>query len=165
MTKLVLAGDLHLGHRSICEYRSRFTSVEEHDEVVFDNLASSVYKRDSLYLLGDVAFTKEGLARIKSINCKSKVLLLGNHDLERGITMFDLLDVYDKIHALHSRRNVWFSHCPIHASEMRDRKGNIHGHKHVGVIDDKRYVNVCIDHTDFKPITFALAMEQIMDNQ
>lgn len=165
MSKLFLTSDLHLGHKSICRYRQQFETVEEHDAVVFDNLASAVNKRDSIYFMGDVAFTFEGLEKIKTLNVKSKVLIIGNHDLERGITVEHLADVYDKVFALHSRRNVWFSHCPIHPSEMRDRIGNIHGHKHVGVIDDPKYFNVCLEHTNYKPVLFSQVAEQFKANE
>ena len=30
------------------------------------------------------------------------MLILGNHDLERGVTMFDLMNTYDKIESLYS---------------------------------------------------------------
>lgn len=113
MSRLFLTSDLHLGHRSICKYRQQFKTVEEHDAIVFDNLASAVSKRDSIYFMGDVAFTFDGLEQIKSLNVKSKVLILGNHDLERGIKVEHLTEIYDKIFALHSRRHVWFTHCPI----------------------------------------------------
>ncbi len=160
MSKLFLTSDLHLGHRSICKYREQFKTVEEHDDIVFGNLASAVSKRDSVYFMGDVAFTFEGLNKIKTLNVKSKVLILGNHDLERGIKIEHVSEVYDKVFALHSRRNVWFTHCPIHPDEMRDRMGNIHGHKHEGVIDDQRYFNVCLEHTEYKPVLFSQAAEQ-----
>ena len=160
MSKLFLTSDLHLGHRSICKYRKQFKTVDEHDEVVFDNLASAVSKRDSIYFMGDVAFTFEGLAKIKSLNVKSKVIILGNHDLERGIKIEHIAEVYDKVFALHSRRGVWFTHCPIHPSEMRDRIGSVHGHKHEGIIDDPRYFNVCLEHTKYKPVLFSQVMEQ-----
>jgi calcineurin-like phosphoesterase family protein len=110
--------------------------------------------------MGDVAFTFEGLAKIKSLNVKSKVLILGNHDLERGIKIKHVAEVYDKVFSLHSRRHVWFTHCPIHPSEMRDRIGNIHGHKHDRVINDPRYFNVCLERTEYKPVLFSQVVEQ-----
>lgn len=160
MSRLFLTSDLHLGHKNICKYRKQFKTVEEHDAIVFDNLASAVNKRDSVYFMGDIAFTLDGLEKIKSLNVKSKVLLLGNHDIERGIKMAHIMDTYDKVFSLHSKRNVWFSHCPIHPSEMRDRKGNVHGHGHKSVIDDPRYFSVCLEHTNYKPVLFSQVVER-----
>lgn len=160
MTRLMIASDLHLGHKNIHKFREQFTSAQEHHEYVFENLASNVQKRDNLFLLGDVAFTKEWLEKIKSVNCVKKTLILGNHDTENGIKIHDLVGVYDEIHSLYSRRNVWFSHCPIHSSGLRKKVLNIHGHYHKhkvmdGGVEDKRYINACVEHTDYKPISFA----------
>lgn len=155
MSRLMITSDLHLGHRNICKYRKIFTSPEEHDEVVFDNLATSINKHDTLYLLGDIAFSKEWLNKIKSIKCRYKLLICGNHDTERGITMKDLVDTYDNVMALLSKRNYWFSHCPIHPQEIRGKLGVVHGHLHNQLVEgDDRYYNACLEHTNYKPISF-----------
>jgi calcineurin-like phosphoesterase family protein len=168
MSKLYITSDLHLGHSNITRYRTNFATAEEHHETLFENLATTVGKRDTLYLLGDVAFDKEWLARIASLKVRHKVLICGNHDLERGIHMRDLVETYDAVYSLWSKRDYWFSHCPIHPQEMRARKGNIHGHLHGNRVwsqheeygsdgydeIDTRYLNACVEHCDWKPITF-----------
>lgn len=154
MSRLMIMSDLHLGHSNICKYREGFSSAQEHHETLFENLATNVGKRDTLYLLGDIAFTLEWLERIKTIKARHKLLVVGNHDTERGITMRHLVDVYDSVVSLFSKRNYWFSHAPIHSDEIRRRFGNIHGHCHGHKIDDKRYINACVEHTNYKPITF-----------
>lgn len=156
----MLSSDLHLGHRAICKYRTQFTSEEEHNETVFENLATGVNKRDSLILLGDVAFTKEWLYRLNEIHCVKKTLILGNHDTDRQITIKELAEVFDSIHSLWSNRNVWFSHCPIHPQELRSRKFNIHGHLHDSIVDDPRYINVCLEHTNYKPISYQELLKE-----
>ena len=165
MTRLMITSDLHLGHKNIHKFRTEFKSAEAHHETIFENLAMNVQKRDSLILLGDIAFDRYWLDKIKSIKCAKKLLICGNHDTENGIKMRDLVNVYDDVMALHSRRNYWFSHCPIHPQEMRGKIGNIHGHLHSNVIwrdsgllfsvTDKRYLNACVEHTNYKPISFA----------
>lgn len=176
MSKLWLSSDLHLGHRNICKYRQNFSSAEEHHNTIFENLATSVGKRDTLYLLGDIAFDKFWLQKVAELKVQHKVLICGNHDLENGIKMRDLVPIYDNIEVLWSKRNYWFSHCPIHPQEIRNRLGNIHGHLHGNMVwedeveiempgggstyyspIDTRYINVCVEHTDWKPITFAEA--------
>lgn len=166
MSRLLVTSDLHLGHNNICKYRTNFSSAEEHHETLFENLATELRKQDTLYLLGDIAFTKEWLERISNIKCAHKILICGNHDLERGIHMRDLVETYDAVYSMWSKRNYWFSHCPIHPQEMRSRKGNIHGHLHGNMVwkdwekqldtdeVDPLYFNACVEHTDWKPITF-----------
>ena len=161
MTKLWVSSDLHLGHKNVLKFRGdEFGCQQEHDEVIFDRLATSVGKRDSLYLLGDVAFTSEWLLRIASIKCAKKTLILGNHDTDQKVSFDDLTFAYDSIHSLHSRRNMWFSHCPIHESQFRGKVLNIHGHVHKKTLEDNRYFNACVDVNDYRPVTF----EHIINN-
>ena len=157
----MITSDLHLGHKRIHHFREGFQSADCHHEFVFENLAMNIQKRDSLILLGDIAFDKYWLEQIKSIKCAKKTLICGNHDTENGIKMRDLVDVYDEIHSLYAKRNVWFSHCPIHPHQFRGKILNIHGHLHDKLVrtelfdKDTRYRNACVEHTNFKPISFA----------
>ena len=66
MSKVYFAGDLHLSHKNICNFRKGYSSVEEHDAIIMDNILSTVNKRDKLYLMGDIAFSFEALALIKT---------------------------------------------------------------------------------------------------
>lgn len=158
MTRLVTGGDYHLGKNNVCEMRPQFTSDEEHNEVVFDNLACSVNKNDSLILMGDVAHTLEWHQRISEINCAKITLVPGNHCIEKKIKMIHLIAYYQSIDPYLSLRNCWWSHIPIHPDHLRGRKYNIHAHLHHDIIPDERFLNVSIDHWDLKPVTFAELM-------
>lgn len=153
MSRLVLSSDLHLGHKNITNYRTRFNSAEEHHEYVLLRHKETIQKNDTWYCLGDVAFTLPWLMRLKEIHCKRKVLILGNHELEKELTMGDLLKVFDAVYSLKAHKaygaKMWFSHCPIHPAEMRSKDLNIHGHTHDYHMDDPRFVNLCVEHTDF----------------
>lgn len=156
MSRLVISSDWHLGHRNIIKYRPElgFKTPEQHHEYILNNAKSFIKKGDTLILLGDIAFTKEWLERIKEIKCRRKVLYVGNHDLERNIKMVDLLEVFDDVQAFGSRRNCWFIHCPMHTDEVRRKKWVIHGHTHQHLIDVDNFINVCVDKTNYTPITF-----------
>lgn len=154
MSRNVVSADLHLGHKGICKYRTQFKTPEEHDAYVLSQHYATIKPNDTWYCFGDVAFTLEALMKIRAIPCKRKVLLMGNHDLERGdVTMLDLLGVFDEVLCLKAHKafgvNMWFSHCPIHPAEMRGKQLNIHGHLHDKLIDDPHYVNVCVEHTGY----------------
>jgi len=153
MSKVYFTSDLHLGHDNIHKYRKGFSSAQEHHEIVFDNLASTVNRTDKVFMLGDIAFSLEWLERIKTLPFR-KSLILGNHDIEGKIHIKDLVNVYDDISALTIYKNFWLSHCPIHNKELRGRAGNIHGHLHNKLIEDDKYINVCLEHTELKPIQF-----------
>jgi calcineurin-like phosphoesterase family protein len=171
MSKILLSSDLHLGHNNIHKYREKFTRAEEHHEYVFDRLATGVGKRDHLVLLGDVAFDTHWLYRLNEIKCLQKSIILGNHD--SSVPIQDIVNVFDKVYGLHSKKNFWLSHAPIHLSEMRNRLACIHGHTHSNLVmrttregnekPDPRYINVCLEHTDYKPIDFAEVREKFND--
>lgn len=146
--------DPHFGHQNIPKFRPCFSTVEEHDQHIFDNCNKLFRKQDKIWFNGDVAFTKEALYRIKELK-GTKILILGNHDTEwkkRGYTFQDLLEVFDDIQSLVKWHEFWLSHCPVHPDELRG-KINIHGHIHSHIIDDPRYVNICMEHINYTPIT------------
>lgn len=161
--------DPHLGHANILKFREGFQTLEEHYEVLAHNYNQTVSPKDIVYFLGDVTFTREALYQLKTWNGR-KILILGNHDTDREVNINDLVvsGVYEEIHSLKKyKSDYWLTHCPIHPSELRGRL-NIHGHTHNYVVDDPRYLNVCVDQTDFKPISlhevrtiFASRQEQI----
>lgn len=172
MSRFLITSDLHLGHKNAYKWRTQFDSPEHHDEYIFERLASNVNKRDTLVIVGDAAFTEFWNEQIGLIKCKKKVLIPGNHCTEY-VHMSKLVESYDQIHALWSKKNCWFSHCPIHYQEMRGKILNIHGHLHANQVWkegweldehniaigekcelDTRYFNVCLEHTDYKPIDF-----------
>lgn len=165
MTRLMITSDLHLGHKNIHKFRDWFFSADHHHDVMFENLAMNIKKRDSLILLGDIAFDKYWLNEIKKIKCVKKTLILGNHDTENGIKFSDFIGVYDEVHSLYAKRNIWFSHCPIHSSQFRGKILNIHGHLHGKMVldsdsrEDGRYLNACVEHTKYMPISFADLIE------
>lgn len=165
MSRLMITSDLHLGHKNIHKYRTRFSTAEEHHEFVFENLATNIKKADSLIFLGDIAFDIKWLEKIEKIKCRKKTLILGNHDTE-FLQMGQLMFAFDSIHSLFSKRNCWFSHCPIHLDEFRGRLLNIHGHTHDRNVkrgdghDDDLYFNACVENTDYKPISFSEILER-----
>lgn len=146
----MLMSDLHLGHRNIVKYRPQFATNRQHDDTIFNNLKAGVTKRDTLILLGDVCFNKDWWDRLSEVVVNKKIIILGNHDTERT-NIKDFINQFDEVHSMYKHGRFWLSHAPIHESELRG-KYNIHGHTHTVKVNDPRYINVCVDHTDFKPI-------------
>lgn len=160
MSAVLNLSDLHLGHQSICKFRTQFTTVEEHDSLIIENYLNLVRKQDRVHFNGDVAFTSEALNTIKKLPGR-KILILGNHDTEfkkRGYTLQDLVDTFDEIHSFVRWHEFWLTHCPIHVDELRG-KFNIHGHTHNHIIDNPNYLNICMEHINYTPIS----LEQIRD--
>ena len=151
MSKVYFTSDWHFGHKAILKYRD-FKSIEKHDQTFIDNFNKTVNKRDTVFFMGDIAFTKEGLEKLKELKyCHKKILYLGNHDT---LKTEEYLEYFDEVHALRSYKNFWLSHCPIHPQEMRNRIGNIHGHLHASILEDKNYFDVSPEKHDYELIDF-----------
>jgi len=155
------SSDFHLGHRAIPKYRTRFKDAKEHDEYILQKM-EALGKRDILYVIGDFLFDgphyEEYIQRIRKMKCRVK-LVMGNHDS---------LELYKEINQkpqspegsieiqlpLFSYKNHWIGHAPIIASELRGRKGQIHGHMHLETLADRRYFNVNLDVNDYEFVPF-----------
>ena len=167
--------DLHLGHRSICKYRTQFSSVEEHDSFIKDALMTVANKRQKIYILGDIAFTSEAGDWIVELSKKCNLeIVLGNHDAREGaINIPKYVQAGIKIHGLVSYKDAWLSHCPIHYDELRKKIVNIHGHCHgrfspmidLGdgeYLEDYRYFDVSCENINYKPIRYDEIMERVL---
>lgn len=158
MSNVYLTSDWHLGHRGITRFRPEFESEQQHSEMIIANYLSMITKRDVVWFLGDIVFSLEYLQRIKDLP-GTKKLVLGNHDVDQKIDIANLCLVYDDIYSMVNYKGAWLSHAPIHPDELRG-KVNIHGHCHSHKIPDKRYINVCPEHTAYAPIRFDRAMSK-----
>lgn len=160
MSNVLFLSDLHLDHKTICNFRTQFSSVEEHNAIIKENYHKVVRPKDTVWFLGDVAFSSEALEDLKTWN-GNKHIVLGNHDgsseaKKRGYDIKDMLEVFSSIHGFTRQYNYWLSHCPIHPDELRGRN-TLYGHTHSHLIDDPRYMSVCMEHIDYTPIS----LEQI----
>ena len=151
MSKTYFTSDWHCGHKAIIRYRPQFKTIEEHNQTLIDNFNKVVRKRDVVYFLGDICFTKDALRIIKNLNPCRKILYLGNHDYKNTR---ELLEVFDEVWAFRSFKRYWLSHCPIHPQELRSRILNIHGHLHGSTLDDPRYFDVSPEKHNFELVDY-----------
>jgi calcineurin-like phosphoesterase family protein len=141
------ASDTHFGHKNIIKLAdgSRPGSCsEEHDEILIQRWNAKVPKKRSIvFLLGDIAMSKEALQHVGRLHGEIR-LILGNHDdlwagadLPRNVKPMPV--------SLQHYKRAWLSHCPIHPVEMRNKLCNIHGHVHNKTLEDLSYLNVCME--------------------
>lgn len=162
MSKVYFASDLHLGHKNVTRFRTGFSSADEHHETILENLAMTVGKRDTLFLLGDIAFDSEYCARLlsKLKHINKTIWVQGNHDvsIRTIIGQAELIGLDAnklQLQAFTTYKGWWLSHCPIHPDEIRNRKGNIHGHTHYHNISGSAYLNVSMEQLpNWSPISF-----------
>lgn len=164
MTTVFLTSDTHFGHAGVCRFLNPdgsklrpWNDYNEMDEAMVKLWNETVRPKDHVYHLGDVVINRRALPILERLN-GIKVLIKGNHDVFR-------LEEYAKhfvdIRAYHVMDNRILCHIPIHPSQFERYDGNIHGHLHYYTMDDPRYLNVCMEHTGFKPISFEEAMERM----
>ena len=74
--------DTHFEHKNIIKHCNRpFSNIKEMNEIILDNINSTVAPEDTLYHLGDFAWKfKNIIPYRRRIRCRNVVLLLGNHD-------------------------------------------------------------------------------------
>jgi len=166
MTNSWFISDLHLGHANILKYSAEerpFKNLEEHDQHVIDSINETVKKRDTLYILGDVAFSKEALYHVKQIRVKNKTLILGNHD---QFSMVDYMAAgFNKIYGMARHKEFVLTHAPVHPCQLEKRyNANIHGHLHTYSVDDPRYINVNVDQIGFTPTSLVEIRDTIKYN-
>ena len=150
--------DTHFGHKNILKYREGFGSIEEHDEIIRDNILSVVRKRDSLYILGDVCVYDTSWHIVKDIANRVSFLhiCLGNHDIERKNcpSLDDYMSVCKSVFGMKKYKNFWLTHAPIHPDELRGQR-NCHGHVHYNTLNDDRYVNISCEAIDYTPVDLS----------
>lgn len=160
MSRVFHTADWHLGHKNILKYRPEFSSIEEHDNTLFENYLSTILKRDTVYFQGDIIFNRSYLEQVKELP-GHKVLVLGNHDTD-FLRAEEFFGVFQKIVALTTKKHAWLSHAPIHPDELRG-KFNIHGHVHRQTLSDTRYFNVSVENTDYTPIDRQVINQYLKD--
>jgi calcineurin-like phosphoesterase family protein len=152
----IFTSDWHIGHNGILKYRNGFSSIQEHDDILFENHMNVTSKRSITYFLGDIISDYNKLERFKTLK-GTKLILLGNHD---SIAVKDLLLVFDDVIPPIKKYGFWLSHHPIHPQELYN-KNNIHGHTHSQVvmykdgIPDRRYFNVSPELNRYYPVAIS----------
>ena len=162
--KLWLISDTHFGHRNIVKYCQR---PESHEAIMLSEWIRAVRESDTILHLGDVFLGPRGSAWRWSDICSrlpgQKFLILGNHDKapreQYEQAGFEIIEPFVS-------RGIAFTHRPV-TKEFPLPGGcsdewhtNIHGHvhnnpynlEHDGTYrDDRRYINLSVEVTDFKP--------------
>lgn len=165
-----------------------FDSVEEMDETMVENWNKVVKADDKVYHLGDVAINQKALPILDRLNGR-KTLVAGNHDIfytKKYKKYFENIRGYK----MYPKYGIVMSHIPIHPAQLEHRfKFNVHGHLHSnhimlnsnprvddapiieegGYVDcdgcywirDKRYLNICVEQTNFTPINFEEVLDKL----
>lgn len=151
--------DPHFGHENILKFKDKegnlirpFSSIEEHNELIIENINKKVRIQDKLYCLGDVVIHKRNLPILDRINTKKRILLCGNHDLfgaKEYLKYFSDVRSYKMMPG----EGIIFSHIPVHSSCLEGRfKYNLYGHCHANQVQDQRYFSICPEIVGYEPL-------------
>ena len=163
--------DTHFGHKGSLTWleddgsrvRPFWDEVDAMNETMVENWNSVVRPVDTIYHLGDVAMNRRYLAVCDRLNGKKR-LIRGNHDIFKTK---DYLKHFDEIYGVRVFTEkevgfkVVFSHVPIHPESLSRWKANVHGHTHNSVMGDPRYINVCVEQTNYTPVSWDELVTQI----
>lgn len=147
--------DPHFGHRNMAIKRG-FKDEHEHDEYIIQQWNKVVSKKDTVWILGDITMEKSNYEILNKLNGVKKVIL-GNHDQPQHVPK--LLQFVNKVCGIlyykhKTLGNFILTHAPIHPCELEYRFDvNIHGHVHENSLNDKRYINVCMEMINYQPKT------------
>lgn len=151
--------DTHFGHKNFLTFLDaagkqirRFTSVEAMDEHMVERWNSVVGRDDLVWHLGDVVWSQETARRILPRLRGRKRLIMGNHD---SIAAHDLLTYFQDVQMWRNFSTEGFvcSHAPLRDETLRDGALNVHGHIHDKASPTPRHVNVCVEQTDYTPLS------------
>lgn len=144
-----------------------WNNAAEMDDALVENFNNTVKENDKVYFLGDCVINRRGFQVFHRLNCKNLVLIKGNHDIFK---MEDYTPFFRDIRGYHVMDKYILSHIPIHPESMGRFKGNFHGHLHANrvmmtnqykqSVIDPRYLCVCVEQTDYRPILFERAIDK-----
>ncbi|NBO29921.1 hypothetical protein EB118_17115 [bacterium] len=177
MPTTFLVSDTHFGHEKTCTVFKRadgsplrpFKDAEEMDEEMIKRWNDRVRPKDKVYHLGDVVINRKFLSVLGRLN-GDKVLIRGNHDIFK---LEDYTPYFRDIRGCHVMNGMIFTHIPVHEESLGRFGTNVHGHLHYNrvmrmdtylskSVVDVRYHCVCVEQTDFAPITLEEVNERIV---
>lgn len=185
-TNIFFTSDTHYSHHNICSSTTswtdksncrNFSSLEEMNQTIVNNLNEKVSENDILFHLGDWSFG--GIDKIKEfrdqINCKNIYLILGNHDhhIEKNKNNLKslFLDVFQylELEILHEKNSKFvLMHYPIVSwNKMNEGVIHIHGHTHLPNhlrLSGGKIIDVGLDGNNLYPISLEEILE-LMSNR
>lgn len=131
--KIFFTADTHFYHNKIIGLQNRPTTIELHNEWLVDLWNSTVNKKDTIYVLGDVSLgnkvnTNKMLDRLHG----TKFLIEGNHDKAcKNSTRFKHITQIYNFNYSPSNTHIVLCHYPIASWERRVHGSyHLYGHTH-----------------------------------
>jgi len=151
MSNVYFISDLHIAHAKVITFENYYragvmgvSTIEEHDNKLYNQIVDNLSKRDVLFLLGDNGECDAVYKLLKA--CPARINYIpGNHDKHKAIERWNRLQNIT-IWPPGTYKGYWVTHHPIHPIELYGRK-NIHGHVHSKSLKDEQYINLSVEAT------------------
>lgn len=155
--KIWCISDPHFGHANIIKYCERpFDSAESMNLCLADNYKNTVGINDIVIWNGDVSFMPlEETNEIVDSLPGYKILIVGNHDIERGksrVRNLNFNEIRFSMTLMVNNFQLLFTHYPLQFTPKQ--AVNVHGHCHhrdPGPECVGRYINVSVEQTNYTP--------------
>ena len=152
--------DLHLGHANIIAFQGRpFHGVHQMNGTLWANWQLGVDADETLVCVGDFALgealSDETWERVRAAPGRSKMLVVGNHDLSGGGRL--RVEGFHRVRAVLTSPGdpplIW-THAPL--PNVPDGHVNVHGHQHAKLKPaDSPHINVSVEQLDYRPVSLA----------
>lgn len=175
--------DTHFYHTDILHFidatgkpiRGSFFSLEHMHEEMIKRWNAAVDPGDKIYHLGDVLMGTSAwkFQELMPLLNGEKILIKGNHDdAKLSILAQYFKDVRSEIHRKTPDGDVvLFTHRPVYLEvpEIETQSSrvvfNVHGHIHQHVLKDPRYINICVEQTEYAPISWSTIVERVQSRK
>lgn len=150
MTNTYIISDTHFGHNNIHKYSPcrGAKDVNHHTEILINNWNKTVRKNDKVICLGDFAFGSQNISIAEKLN-GYKILIMGNHD---NYSTDKYTQYFNKLLGSMEYKGCILTHIPVHETQLKRYRLNIHGHLHDKNLNDHRYINVSCEQVNCTPI-------------
>jgi len=161
MSNIWFTADSHYDHSKIIQYCNRpFKNVDEMNEELIKRWNERVKHDDTIYHLGDFAFSKGPGKFFHRLN-GNKILIVGNHDrqLTKHLPWQSVHDYYETkidgqfIVMCHYAFRVW--------NKAHYQSWNLYGHSHNTLKNNSQQWDVGVDANDYRPINFEQIKEKL----
>lgn len=186
MSNIFITSDTHFSHTGVTRFLNNdgtklrpWDTTEEMDEAMIEKWNATVRPKDKVYHLGDVVINRRALPTLSRLN-GDKVLIKGNHDIFR---LEEYTPYFRDIRGVGTLDGFVLTHVPLHPMSIERWTGNFHGHLHSNrvmrlpdcmpldyagnsdYVIDERYLCLCVEHTDFAPISLEDAKARFKAQQ
>lgn len=156
--------DWHIDHANIIQYCNRpFSSVEEMNQVIFDNNFSVFQKTDTVYYIGDLVFGSERRAEfILSKFPRNTFFIKGNHDNSAVIRVAARMcqAVWDLKRIRIEKQHIVLCHWAMRVWDLSHHGSwQCYAHSHAELPPIGLQHDVGVDNNNFKPVNFDMLKE------